>query len=57
MSEDESRRVGNTEEPQDEVEAHRAAAKSATDEGQTEGDDNDVEAHRHPKTGRPGKTA
>jgi hypothetical protein len=57
MSEDESRRVGNTEEPQDEVEAHRAASKSATDEGQTEGDDNDVEAHRHPKTARPPKTA
>ena len=54
MSEDEARRTAGNEEPQDEVEAHRAH-KNANDEGQTDGDD-DVEAHRHLKN-RPGKTA
>jgi hypothetical protein len=59
MSEDEARRVGNAEEPQDEVEAHRRHA-GANDEqpGEAEiagDDDNDVEAHRR-LTNRPGKT-
>ena len=54
MSEDESRKVSTNEEPQDDVEAHRAH-KNANDEGQTESDD-DFEAHRALKN-RPGKTA
>ena len=43
MSEDEARKAANTEEPEDEVEAHHR--RSANDEAPTEGED-DVEAHR-----------
>lgn len=44
MSEDEARKAANTEEPEDEVEAHHRRA-GANAEAPTEGED-DVEAHR-----------